>query len=88
MPRPQAKNDLIEAADLNYDKLLKLIDSMTEIELSTEFDFSSDIKKKEAHWGRDKNLRDIFIHFQMMNYSGKMHMTEEVVVPLGLTSSV
>ena len=39
MPRPQTKNDLIEAADLNYDKLLKLIDSMTEIELSTEFDF-------------------------------------------------
>ena len=31
MPRPQTKNDLIEAADLNYDKLLKLIDSMTEI---------------------------------------------------------
>ena len=47
MPRPHTKKDLIEAADLNYDKLLKLIDSMTEIELSTEFDFSSDIKKKE-----------------------------------------
>ena len=31
MPRPQSKNDLIETADLNYDKLLKLIDSMTEI---------------------------------------------------------
>ena len=62
MPRPQTKNDLIEAADLNYDKFLKLIDSMTEIELSTEFDFSSDTKKKEAHWGRDKNLRDILIH--------------------------
>ena len=62
MPRPHTKNDLIEAADLNYDKLLKFIDSMTEIELSTEFDFSSDAKKKEAHWGRDKNLRDILIH--------------------------
>ncbi len=62
MPRPQTKNELIEAADLNYDKLLKLIESMTEMELSAEFDFSSDIKKKEAHWGRDKNLRDILIH--------------------------
>ena len=59
MPRPHTKNDLIEAADLNYDKFLKLINSMTEIELSKEFDFSSDAKKKEAHWGRDKNLRDI-----------------------------
>lgn len=62
MARPQTKNDLIEAAQLNYDKLLKLIDSMTEIELNTEFDFSSDAKKKEAHWERDKNLRDILIH--------------------------
>lgn len=62
MARPQTKNDLIEAANLNYEKLLKLMDSMTETELSTEFDFSSDAKKKEAHWGRDKNLRDILIH--------------------------
>lgn len=62
MARPQTKKDLIEAANLNYEKLLKLMDSMTETELSTEFDFSSDTKKKEAHWGRDKNLRDILIH--------------------------
>ena len=62
MPRPQTKNDLLEAAELNYNKLLELIDSMTETELNTEFDFSSDPKKKEAHWGRDKNLRDVLIH--------------------------
>lgn len=62
MARPQTKKDLIEAANLNYEKLLKLMDSMTETELSTEFDFSSDTKKKEAHWRRDKNLRDILIH--------------------------
>lgn len=62
MPRPQTKNDLLEAAELNYNKLLELIGSMTETELNTEFDFSSDPKKKEAHWGRDKNLRDVLIH--------------------------
>lgn len=62
MARPQTKEDLINAATVNYDKLMKLIDSMTEMELSTEFDFSSDAKKKEAHWGRDKNLRDILVH--------------------------
>lgn len=49
MARPQTKKDLIEAAELNYDKLLKLIDSLTEKELNTEFDFSADAKKKEAH---------------------------------------
>ena len=62
MARPKTKNELLEAAALNYDKLLKLIDSMTEIELSTEFDFSSDVTKKEAHWKRDKNLRDVLMH--------------------------
>ena len=62
MARPKTKNELLEAAELNYDKLLKLIDSMTDIELNTEFDFSADTKKKEAHWGRDKNVRDILIH--------------------------
>lgn len=62
MPRPQTKSDLLEAAELNYNKLLELIDSMAETELNTEFNFSSDPKKKEAHWGRDKNLRDVLIH--------------------------
>lgn len=62
MPRPQTKADLITAAELNYDKLLKLIDSMSEPELNTEFDFTADSKKKEAHWSRDKNLRDVIIH--------------------------
>lgn len=62
MARPQTKDALIEAAELNYNKLLQFIDSMTEMELNTEFDFSTDIKKKEAHWKRDKNVRDILIH--------------------------
>lgn len=62
MARPQTKIDLIEAANVNFEKLLTLIDSMTETELSTEFDFSADEKKKEAHWKRDKNLRDVLIH--------------------------
>ncbi len=35
---------------------------MSQKELSQPFDFSKDEKKTEAHWNRDKNLRDIFIH--------------------------
>lgn len=62
MARPQTKSDMIIAATENYDKLMKLIEGMTDEELSTEFDFSKDEKKKEAHWKRDKNLRDILIH--------------------------
>lgn len=67
MARPKTKDELLEAAESNYDKLLKLIDSMTEIELNTKFDFSADTKKKEVHWGRDKNVRDILIHLHEWN---------------------
>lgn len=62
MSRPATKNDLVNAAAENWDKMNELIASLTEKELATPFDFSGDVKKKEAHWKRDKNLRDILIH--------------------------
>lgn len=62
MPRPRNKTDLIKAANEQYDKLLEFTNSMSETELNTDFDFSNDPKKKERHWDRDKNLRDIFVH--------------------------
>lgn len=62
MSRPATKTDLISAAGTNYEKLNGFISGLTEKELTTDFDFSGDEKKKEAHWGRDKNLRDIYIH--------------------------
>ena len=62
MGRPATKTDLISAAGTNYEKLNAFISGLTEKELTTDFDFSGDEKKKEAHWGRDKNLRDIYIH--------------------------
>ena len=62
MARPTTKADLMEASEKNYEELKNFIASMTEQELLTPFDFSKDEKKKEAHWQRDKNLRDILIH--------------------------
>ena len=62
MPRPTTKNDLMTAARQNYERLNLLISKMSEEELNTPFDFSKDEKKKEAHWRRDKNLKDILIH--------------------------
>ncbi|WP_020405497.1 ClbS/DfsB family four-helix bundle protein [Hahella ganghwensis] len=62
MARPSNKKEMIEAADSNFEKLWSFIESMPEESLNTEFDFSGDIKKKEAHWERDTNLRDILIH--------------------------
>ena len=62
MSRPATKTDLLKAAGKNFEKLNGLVTGLTEKELATPFDFSGDVKKKEAHWGRDKNLRDVFIH--------------------------
>jgi len=52
MPRPTTKSDLIEAAKLQFDKLWKLIGSMSETEQAAEFLFE----------GRDRNLRDVLVH--------------------------
>ena len=62
MPRPRNKEDLLIAAEENYEKLNEMIDSLTEVEMNTPFDFSADEKKTEAHWKRDKNVRDVLIH--------------------------
>ena len=62
MASPQTKEGLLIAAKENFEKLNTLISKMSDKELTTPFDFSKDEKKKEAHWKRDKNLRDVLIH--------------------------
>lgn len=62
MARPSTKKEMIEAAIKNFTKLWQLIDSMPDESLKKDFDFSNDPKKKEAHWKRDKNLRDVLVH--------------------------
>ncbi len=62
MPRPGNKEDLRKAATTNYEKLLEMIESRSEAEKRIDYDFSADEKKKEAHWKRDKNLRDVLMH--------------------------
>lgn len=62
MGRPTTKAELIQASAEKYEELNILISSMTERELATSFDFTKMKSKTQAHWGRDKNLRDILIH--------------------------
>ncbi|MDR0380713.1 MAG: ClbS/DfsB family four-helix bundle protein [Oscillospiraceae bacterium] len=64
MPRPTTKPDLIEAANAQFHKLWQMIGSMTEREQNAVFNFGEDFlqKQKEAHWRRDKNLRDVLVH--------------------------
>lgn len=64
MARPTTKADLVTTAAEEFTKLESLIDSLSSEEQEEDFSFSSDFleKKKEAHWARDKNLRDVLIH--------------------------
>jgi hypothetical protein len=60
--RATTKSDLLNAAQNQYRQLNLLISNLSNTELLTPFDFSKDERKKEAHWQRDKNLRDVLIH--------------------------
>lgn len=62
MARATTKTDLLTSAAEQYKKLWVLVDSMTEEEQHSTFHFGDDPKHKEAHWKRDKNLRDVLIH--------------------------
>lgn len=52
MPRPTTKQMLIEAADGEFGKLRKLVDSMPPQMQNAEFAFE----------GRDRNVRDVVVH--------------------------
>jgi len=62
MPRPTNKEELLAAANARWDKLWKLIDAMAEEERHAAFCYGEDPKRGEAHWARDKNLRDVLAH--------------------------
>jgi len=62
MPRASTKAELTTAANEQWNKLWKLIDSISGGAQSVIFDFGDDPKLKEAHWKRDKNLRDVLVH--------------------------
>ena len=50
--------DLIQTSNTQFEKMWELINSITGEEQRGAFEFEG----KEAHWKRDKNIRDIFIH--------------------------
>jgi len=62
MARPRCKDDLLKAATDCYSNLTDFVGSMSDKELSTPFDFSGLPNKTEAHWSRDKNVRDVLVH--------------------------
>ncbi len=61
MGRAATKTDLMQSAGEQFEKLWNLMDSLTEDERNTPLNFSG-LNKSEAHWERDKNLRDVLVH--------------------------
>ena len=62
MPRPTTKAELITAANTGFEKLIKMIADLTPAEQLAEFNYDAAAQGKEAHWQRDKNLRDVLAH--------------------------
>lgn len=62
MARATTKPDLIIAANEQYDKLWKLIDTMSDKQQNAEFSDEMATAGKETHWNRDKNVRDVLVH--------------------------
>lgn len=62
MARAKTKADLITSANGQFDKMWKLIESISEEQQTATFADEMATAGKEAHWSRDKNLRDVLVH--------------------------
>lgn len=62
MARATTKADLTLAANGQFEKMWKLIETMSEEQQNASFSSDMAVAGKESHWGRDKNLRDVLVH--------------------------
>jgi len=62
MAKATTKQDLIKSGNEQFKKMWDLIDSIPEEKQNAAFTFDAEAMGKEAHWKRDKNLRDVLIH--------------------------
>ena len=62
MARATTKADLVTSANGQFEKMWKLIDYMSDEQQNATFGKEMATAGKEAHWSRDKNLRDILVH--------------------------
>ncbi|MDR2945280.1 MAG: ClbS/DfsB family four-helix bundle protein [Candidatus Adiutrix sp.] len=61
MPRPATKADLLKEAEAQFEKMRQMLEAMPDKEQQAVFAFGAEMGQ-EAHWGRDKNLRDVLVH--------------------------
>lgn len=84
MARPTTKKELLNAANDGYNKLCELVDSIGADNQATPFCFEVTEKDKEAHWTRDKNIRDVLIHLYewhqlVINWVDTNRKSDEIV---------
>lgn len=82
MSRATTKPDLILAANEQFELFCKLIDSMSDEQRNGAFSSEMTQRGKEAHWNRDKNLRDVLIHLYewhqlLLNWIAANQMSEK-----------
>ena len=62
MPRATTKTELLASANEQFNKMWRLIDGMDEEIQRAPFAEEMATMGKQAHWARDKNLRDVLVH--------------------------
>ena len=61
MAKAKTKEELVSFSEENWRKMFHLIDTLPLEAQMASFAFGQE-KGKEAHWVRDKNIRDVFAH--------------------------
>lgn len=62
MARPTTKEDLINTSETQLKKLKGVLDALDDSEINGTFDWKQQKIGQEAHWNRDKNIKDVLIH--------------------------
>lgn len=62
MARPQTKDELLTSAETSLEELISLINGLSDTKRHQLFQFQLRQTDTQAHWQRDKNMRDVMIH--------------------------
>lgn len=62
MARPQTKDELIAAANTQFEKFMEILESIPPADREADFPPAFADYGSEAHWQRDKNCKDVIIH--------------------------
>jgi len=62
MVRPKTKEALIEQAYQQFNQMFDMLEDLSSEDKVAAFSFDKPKSDQAAHWTRDKNIRDVYIH--------------------------